>query len=196
MSEYEALRDLVTFRPLERPIALVGRRRSPFSAPWGRTVELLGREVKMLRPKTTIMEIDLRETDFRNDGLPRADRAARSSGIVLTMLQTRHGHPHLRYEVAEFDRWQDNVRAIALGLEALRAVDRYGVTRRGEQYAGWKALPVGSGAPSADRGRELVGKLGGMTAAMRATHPDTREDGYTDRDFEDVQAYRELVATR
>jgi hypothetical protein len=38
--------------------------------------------------------------------------------------------------------WQANVRAIALALEALRAVDRYGVTKRGEQYQGWTALPA------------------------------------------------------
>jgi len=34
------------------------------------------------------------------------------------------------------------VRAIALALEALRKVDRYGV-RSGSQYAGFKALPPG-----------------------------------------------------
>jgi hypothetical protein len=39
--------------------------------------------------------------------------------------------------------WQANVRAVALAMQALRAVDRYGVTKRGEQYVGWKAL----GAP-------------------------------------------------
>lgn len=37
------------------------------------------------------------------------------------------------------DFWQHNVRSIALGLEALRAVDRYGISRRGEQYAGFRA---------------------------------------------------------
>jgi hypothetical protein len=35
--------------------------------------------------------------------------------------------------------WQHNIRSIALGLEALRAVDRYGISRRGEQYAGFRA---------------------------------------------------------
>jgi hypothetical protein len=45
--------------------------------------------------------------------------------------------------------WQQNVRAIALGLEALRKVDRYGITRRREQYTGFRALPPGQGlAPS------------------------------------------------
>lgn len=40
--------------------------------------------------------------------------------------------------------WQHNVRSIALGLQALRAVDRYGISRRGEQYAGFKAALVAS----------------------------------------------------
>lgn len=39
--------------------------------------------------------------------------------------------------------WRHNVRSIALGLEALRAVDRFGISRRGEQYAGFRAaLPA------------------------------------------------------
>jgi hypothetical protein len=37
--------------------------------------------------------------------------------------------------------WQMNARAIALGLESLRKVDRYGIASRGEQYTGWSALP-------------------------------------------------------
>ena len=42
--------------------------------------------------------------------------------------------------------WQHNLRSIALGLEALRAVDRYGISRRGEQYAGFRAaLTTGEG---------------------------------------------------
>lgn len=43
--------------------------------------------------------------------------------------------------------WQHNVRSIALGLEALRAVDRFGISRRGEQYAGFRAaLPARAGS--------------------------------------------------
>ncbi len=44
------------------------------------------------------------------------------------------------------DFWQHNVRSIALGLEALRAVDRYGISRRGEQYAGFRAALTSGGA--------------------------------------------------
>jgi hypothetical protein len=44
-----------------------------------------------------------------------------------------------------FFDWRDNVRAIALGLEALRTVDRYGITHKAEQYTGVKALGQGTG---------------------------------------------------
>ncbi len=38
------------------------------------------------------------------------------------------------------------MRAVALSLQALRAVDRYGVTKRGEQYVGWRAITSGGAA--------------------------------------------------
>lgn len=39
--------------------------------------------------------------------------------------------------------WQHNLRAIALGLEALRTVERYGIAERGQQYAGYRELGAG-----------------------------------------------------
>jgi hypothetical protein len=187
MSGYEELSRLVTFRPLER--AVPGpRRHAPFRARWGSTVELLAKELRAHGARRTVLEIDMREQDFRLDGMPRANAQAMSPGIVLSFEALKvPGQPSLRYEVGSFWDWRDNVRAVALGLEALRAVDRHGVTRRGEQYAGWKALPVGRGDPSAERGRALISKYGSVAGALKATHPD--HDGDAD-DFADVQAAR------
>ena len=42
----------------------------------------------------------------------------------------------------------DNVRGIAKSLEALRMVDRYGVTKHGEQYRGFLAIEA-TAAPAA-----------------------------------------------
>lgn len=48
----------------------------------------------------------------------------------------------LRFPCDRFNHWKDNVRAIALALEALRKIERYGV-KQGAQYAGfYKALPA------------------------------------------------------
>jgi hypothetical protein len=185
MSEYTDLAELVKFRPLERPLP-PARLVSPFSASWSSTVALLAKELRAHGAVRAIMETDFRESDLRLDGLPRADRHARTPGVVLSFTARKvPGSPALRYEVSTFTRWQDNVRAIALGLEALRAVDRYGVTKRGEQYAGWKQLQAGG--PSPDRGAAIIREHGDVRAALMATHPDHGGDA---NDFADVQAAR------
>jgi hypothetical protein len=189
MNGYEELAGLVTFRPITTPLP-GGSVQSPFRASWSDTVGLLAREVRHLRPRQTIIEADLRESDLRLDGLPRADRNARTPGVILTLIGTRVANGgDLRYPCARFWRWQDNVRAIALALEALRKVDRYGVTKRGEQYAGWKALAAGDG-PSVERGRAIVTEHGSVAAALRATHPDHGGDA---GEFQHVIAYKELT---
>jgi hypothetical protein len=189
---YSDLARLVTFRPLERPIGEGRTRYSPFRASWSQTVELLGKELRAHGARKTILEVDLREQDLRLDGLPRADRNARTPGIVLSFDATAvPGKPQLRYEVATFSNWQDNVRAIALGLGALRAVDRYGVTKRGEQYAGWKQLSAGTGVGEGDpeRGRKLIAAANGVVKqALRDAHPD---HGGEAADFRDVIAARD-----
>jgi hypothetical protein len=192
VSAYADLARYVTFRPLERPVRGANRH-APFRAGWSNTVELLAKELRQHGARQTVLEVDMFERDFRLDGMPRADRHARTPGIVLSFeAPAVPGRPHLRYEVGTFYDWRDNVRAVALGLEALRAVDRHGVTKRGEQYAGWKALPTGSG-PSAERGRQIIREHGGdVRKALMATHPD--HGGDSER-FADVQAAREAGAS-
>lgn len=190
---YGDLANLVTFRPLERPVTNGPTRYSPFKASWSRTVALLAKELHAHGASSVVLEVDLREQDLRQDGLPRADRNARSPGIVLSFKANAvSGAPELRYEVATFTDWRDNVRAIALGLEALRAVDRYGVTRRGEQYAGWKQLAagtVGSGGNVA-HGRQLIKEAGSVKQALHDAHPD---HGGEPNDFRDVIAARDAA---
>lgn len=196
MSRYEDLVDLLQLAPVERPLSYPpkGTRPSPFAASWDRTVALLGRELRLHGAQATVMELDFRRQDLRQDGMPRAGRRARAAGLVLSFRATLvPDEPELRYEVTEFTQWQDNVRAVALGLEALRAVDRYGVTRRGEQYAGWKQLGSGSvGEGDPRRGRELIAKAGGSwRAAAQNAHPDL---GGAPDDFRDVIAARDEAA--
>jgi hypothetical protein len=189
MSEYTDLVQLVTFRPLERPVEC-SYRSSPFSASWSNTVSLLSKELRAHGASQAVLEIDFREQDLRLDGLPRSDRRARSDGIVLSFKALRvPGHPQLRYEVGTYAKWQDNVRAIALGLESLRAVDRYGITKRGEQYAGWKALSAGAGdGGDPSHGRVLISQAGGVKQALHLAHPD---HGGSEKDFRDVIAARD-----
>ncbi len=88
-----------------------------------------------------MLQIDIREQALRLDGGLRANARPVDFPGVRISFESKHGP--LTYATDTHEFWQHNVRGIALGLQALRAVDRYGVTKRGEQYTGWKALPAG-----------------------------------------------------
>jgi hypothetical protein len=120
------------------------RERSRFQSTWTATVDLLDRELGMISARKVVCEMAISYTDLRNDGKIRASARPEHPGVILS-FETKYGP--LRYACDRFDDWQDNVRAIALGLEALRKLDRYGITTRGEQYTGWKALPSGIEMP-------------------------------------------------
>jgi hypothetical protein len=146
------------------------------------TTELLKRELKALGAKNAEMLIAMRPEDFRNDGYPRATAKAAHPGIILS-FDSSVGH--LSYPCDTFTTWQDNLRAVALALEALRKVDRYGVTKNGQQYKGFLELEAPKPGylssteaavhyleelTGADRGVETPKYL--LRLAQRNNHPD------------------------
>lgn len=201
MSGYTELRDLgVTFRPFDTPPPPAQGVYSPFGARWPDTVELLAQELRHLGAERIAVAIDgLQESDLRRDGLPRAQ--ARLGDPVRIAFTTRDYGP-LMYETGRFTRrgwygtegWQANVRAIALGLEALRKVDRYGITKRGEQYSGWRQLTTSTDPADAiqtlEQAAAVIDGYGGVKAALRATHPDVGGD---ETEFRKVARARELL---
>lgn len=151
------------------------------------TLRELEYEVDQLGGAEITIGVGLEERDVRLDGAPRADaRPPRHPGVEVS-FDSRYGR--LTYATDVFTDWRDNVRAIAKGLEALRAVDRWGVAKRGQQYAGFALLTAG--VPLEARGRELVEEHGSVAAALRATHPDTGGPSASTRDFQAVIAYRD-----
>ena len=156
------------------------------------TLAELRYEVWQLDGDAIVIGVGLTEFDIRLDGAPRANaRPMRHPGVEVS-FDSRHGR--LTYATDVFTDWRDNVRAIAKGLEALRAVDRWGVAKRGQQYAGFALLTAG---PSLEQlGAELVARHGSVAAALRATHPDTGGPTASSRDFQAVVAYRDAGGGR
>lgn len=138
---------------------------SDFRASWSDTLEMLGREVGMLDGQRVVVGIDIRDQDLRIDGRLRANARPAETDAVELAFDSKHGPLLYRcdqyvkrsYYRAGMESWQHNVRAIAMTLQALRAVDRYGAARSGEQYRGYRALPSGRGDASS-----------GMTATAAA----------------------------
>lgn len=173
-----------------------GRRPSQFRATWTDTKALLKTEISHIAKRGAgrpIIEVDIDPADLRLDGDLRS-RASFRSGAVALYVEAKSGSLVFRadrlynpYYSGPKD-WQQNVRAIAKTLEALRAVDRYGVTGSGEQYAGFKQIEA-PGASVMDRTTaiEVLAVAAGLVIphqpspsdlaklhrdARRRTHPD------------------------
>lgn len=186
----------VTYRPLPtwphgetRP-----RRHAHFKVGIERTVHELLDEIRMIQRREDSDEVVIgagyREGDIRQDGRPRADaRAPQHPGVEIS-FDSKHGR--LTYVTDIFHDWRDNVRAVRLGLEALRAIDRYGVAKRGQQYTGFALLQAGPGKE--DLGKRHVERWGSIKEALRHTHPDTGDTDMTQLDYEAVIAYRAAQA--
>lgn len=183
---------------------------NPVPVPWSDTLDLLDRELFMLGARSWVLQIDVAERQIRRDGGIRAD-ATPTSPAVRVCFESRHGP--LRYACDRFTDWQANVRAVALALEALRKVERYGVGGRGEQYRGWTAISsrpheIMTRAEAAEfiahwAAQEMTGLTAELIlrepavlksayrAAARATHPDHHPD-QTDT-FTRLNAARDLL---
>ena len=192
-------------RPLDPWIGPVTNPRvtSPFKASWSDTITLLNREVEALQTRAQreyrwVLQMDVTESQVRKDG-GVYERATPRSPAVRVAFDTRHGP--LLFAADRFTHWQSNARAIALSLEALRKVDRYGVTGTGEQYRGFVAIAARPAEMTREQAAEFVAHWSGvpnltgaailadpehsrLTAAYRMAakrcHPDlTRDDGDT-----------------
>lgn len=166
------------------------RRRSQFRAAWSDTLELLRTEVYYLGAELVVLQIDVTAGDLRRDGMLRANARVGFPGVRVSFNSV---YGPLTYSTDRFDDWQDNIRAIALALKALRAVDRYGVNKRGEQYTGWLAIEAGPNmdVTAAEALIRKHGGDGGIPAALKATHPDL---GGNRDDFDAVQIARAVLA--
>lgn len=207
------------FRPIDLhdwPQVLTEARRTPqFRSPLSSTLDLLETELDALGARDVVIETGHQKRDIRNDGWPRSDaRVPSFPGVVLSFDST---HGPLRYLTDTYEAgsyyvsgrgsvriqgWEANLRAIALSLEALRAVDRYGVSKRGEQYQGWGALPpatpMGAAMTMEEAGRIVLGtdNLNGLRAdAIKAGFREKAKTAHPDAGG-DPDEYRRLVQAR
>lgn len=186
----------MTFRPLASwPYPEQVQRPATYKVGYGQTLVDLDRELEAIGASEVILGVVADERDVRLDGQMRADAKVRHSGVELSFeMAGRTGRVTFRTDRHKgyVNSWQDNLRAIVLGLEALRAVERYGITETGQQYAGF--MQIAAGVSLEERGRELVEQHGSVKEALRATHPDTGDGQASIRDFQAVQAFRDSQA--
>jgi hypothetical protein len=179
-----------TFRPLPTWPHPPRRRISGSRFRTGRdgALETIEQEVSYLKGGDVVIGVVVDAEHISFSGILKADgwRKLRHRGAEVSFDVPGRGR--LVFFTDAYDDVVQNLRAIGLGLEALRAVDRYGITSSAEQYAGFAMLAPGGPDPA--RGKQLVDAAGGLTQALKKHHPDRGGD---ERDFVDVQAYRQQV---
>lgn len=157
--------------------------RSRFRSTWKQTLAELSYELERLGATTWVLQLDVSDWDLRKDGGIRANARPAASEAVRVNFTARGKGP-LTFACDRYDDWHDNVRAVAKTLEALRAVDRYGVATTGEQYRGWTAIASRPAEMSREQAAEFIAHWAGWTAdgdiALLLKDPDLLKNAYRD----------------
>lgn len=190
----------MTYRYVPLPKQWPGKRRpsgraptrSPFKVTtWSPIERLLSRELGYLGAKDVTIALDIQNPMYwRMDGGLRSDARTITPGVIVSF--TGKDGVRFTFPCDTYGDWQTNAYAIAVTLEKLRAIARYGVTQGDQQYVGFKALPSGaSSAPArmtAEDAADLLAEYSpfparlilnepviageAIKAAKRKTHPD------------------------
>lgn len=132
-----------TFRPLGRwPVKetpAYARKRATFRVGYQDRLDLLEHELEKLNAKNIVIQAQFEAKEIRQDGWPRSSARPKGPAIIVSF---KGSNGPLSFPCDHYQSWEDNLYAIALSLEALRAVDRHGVTKNAEQYRGWTQLPA------------------------------------------------------
>jgi hypothetical protein len=166
----------LVFRPVDRwpkaPTPPHRRRDAAFRAPYAKTLDLLEHELDMLKARDIIVQAYFTLSQIRNDGWPYSSARPSEPGVIVS-CQTPKGP--LSFPCDTYHTFDDNLRAIALSLQALRAVDRYGVTQHAEQYKGFTPLPSGETKSREDAAHfvSIHGDIDYLKILENAEHRDT-----------------------
>lgn len=121
------------------------RIKAPFKSGHTETLRVLDRELRMIGAEGVVVQLAMEH--FNRNGLPYADATPTHPGVIVSFRKPVRRPTGelikvpLRFAADRFTTWETNLRAVAIGLEDLRRIDRYGITTGSEQYLGFKALP-------------------------------------------------------
>lgn len=136
---------------------------------------------------TAFIEADIDEKHIRQDGgLRSTATTGPNPGCIVFATHPRLGN--LRWACDGYRKLPENIRAVSMTIQNLRAIDRYKCVRDNEQFRGFKALPAtASQTLSLDAALGILAKYStridaqtaskeafarAVRAAQAATHPD------------------------
>ena len=158
----------ILIRPLTREMRArvpggIKRQNAQFKSTYSATMDVLEREITNLGPVAEadpIIHVDVDTSSLLLRGGLRSSAKPETPTVALTVQTKKRGT--LTFVASRYTRYEDNLRAIALTLEALRAVNRWGATESDEQYRGFEALPPANGMATVDEAAVFIITAAGM----------------------------------
>ena len=183
-----------------------------FQSSYESTVAKLKEELRLIRVERAVVSIVYAKGSLRKDGLPMENANMTYPGVMISFDKPTGG---VSLATDKYASWMFNLRGIALSLEALRGINRWGCSEQDQQYLGFPALPppdpdiLETGEDAArfiarlvdpDAEDALAETLLGSEAMYRVmrpqilknTHPDQR-NGQGNTEFAKFQKAEELL---
>lgn len=102
-------------------------------------------ELGRIDAKEVVIEAGFSERQIRpTDGLPRGDQRPAHPVVRVTW---KMGNRPMSLVCGIWSDYVKNIYMIAMTLESMRAIERYGCVQGQQQYSGFAALPPGVGIP-------------------------------------------------
>lgn len=140
--------------PLTWPLGTLRSKETVRSQFQPRTYAAAVREVRDELSKIGAVTVVI-STNLAGDSVRHGDHGA---AVYWTAPADGRFEPHVM-TCDRYAKLESNLHAIALSLEALRGLDRWGAVRREQAFAGFRALPAGAaaGPAPAPSWREVLG---------------------------------------
>ena len=165
------------------------RRSAAFKVDYDKSLRELGWEIERLGGRYPVMSTNM---ELRLDGQPRRDKGEPGDPGVAVYFELK-GQQKV-FACDTFNRVKDNIRAISLTIEALRAISRFGATDMLERAltafealpaprSCWQVLGIPPKSPAAEISRVYLHKI-------KSAHPDA---GGTDALAAELNAARDAA---
>lgn len=148
-------------------------RRSKFRQTFGWSRDKVIRQIRMLGGTQPVISTNI---PLKNDGFPYATyRTPDDKGVAVYFMYNKE---QVTFACDKWDKIEDNLYAIALTIEAIRGMDRWGVSDMLKRaFTGFTALPPGKGDGQAHKPEEWYDVL----EVQPDAHPDVIRNAFREK---------------